>query len=51
MHPSFFPQSNKLKSFRCVPNPYDCKIGDTHLVGTSGLSLDNAWAFCTTEKK
>ena len=36
LHHCLFPQSNQLSTFHAVSNPYNCRIGDCLVMGTSG---------------
>lgn len=41
MHHCMFPSSASCGAFKCVTNPYECKIEDRVVLGTSGQNVSN----------
>eukprot|EP00299_Pterocystis_sp_00344_P007703 c2617_g1_i1.p1 GENE.c2617_g1_i1~~c2617_g1_i1.p1 ORF type:complete len:488 (-),score=117.79 c2617_g1_i1:188-1651(-) len=39
IHPSHFPNANKLQEFRCVTNPYEFSIDGVRVLGVSGQTI------------
>lgn len=49
MHHCMFPSSAPCGAFKCVTNPYECKIEDRLVLGTSGQNVTNIQKYSNIE--